>query len=625
MLHTEGRWFKDEHGRVVVLRGVNLAGSSKVPRTPDGATYRPEGFFDHRNVSFVGRPFPLEEADEHYARLKAWGFDFLRFLITWEAIEHRGPGEYDRDYLDYLEAVIRKAGEHGLRLFVDPHQDVWGRLSGGDGAPGWTYECVGLDPMNFTETGAAIVHAVHGDPFPRMIWPTNYSKLAAATMFTLFFAGDRFAPRIRVDGETVQGYLQGHYLRSVIEVARRLRGMAHVVGYDTLNEPSAGYIGWRDLLARGGLLHLGPSPTPLQSMALGSGVTQDVELYEMRLTGPKRVGIVRLNEQGARAWTAGTECIWRRHGVWDLRADGTPEVLRPDYFSRIDGREVEFGRDFYRPFANRYAEGIRQMHPDALIFVEDEPLHPPPPWGPQDAGRIVFAPHWYDGFVLYTKTFRSLLAVDAQTGKVVLGRGRIRKSFAAQIARFVQAAEERLGGVPTLIGEFGIPFDLNRKQAFRTGNFRAHLEALDRSFRAIEDNLVSCTLWNYTPDNTNRRGDQWNDEDLSLFSRDQQTHPDDIYSGGRALEAAVRPYPRATAGVPTQMAFDWRSRHFVYEFRHDTNCRAPTEVFLPSFAYRDGCRIEVSDGTFELGKAAQVLTYRHGQAQPTHRIDVYPR
>ena len=44
------------------LRGVNLGGSSKVPARPDGATWRREGFFEHRNVSFVGRPVPLHGA-----------------------------------------------------------------------------------------------------------------------------------------------------------------------------------------------------------------------------------------------------------------------------------------------------------------------------------------------------------------------------------------------------------------------------------------------------------------------------------------------------------------------------------------------------------------------------------
>ena len=121
-----------------MLRGVNLGGSSKVPYTPNGATHLREKFFDHRHVSFIGRPFPLEEADEHFGRLRTWGLTFLRFLVTWEAIEHAGPGIYDLDYLDYLHAIIQKAAEHGLTVFIDPHQDVWSRFSGGDGAPGWT-------------------------------------------------------------------------------------------------------------------------------------------------------------------------------------------------------------------------------------------------------------------------------------------------------------------------------------------------------------------------------------------------------------------------------------------------------------------------------------------------------
>ena len=158
-MHIDGPWFKDEHGRTLILRGANLGGSTKVPYRPDGATYIREGFFDHRDVSFVGRPFPLDEADEHFARLRAWGMTFLRFLITWEAIEHAGPGQYDEEYLDYVYRVIKKAGEYGIDVFIDPHQDVWSRFTGGDGAPGWTLEAVGMDITRMSETGAAIVHA----------------------------------------------------------------------------------------------------------------------------------------------------------------------------------------------------------------------------------------------------------------------------------------------------------------------------------------------------------------------------------------------------------------------------------------------------------------------------------
>ena len=78
-ISIDGIYFIDSSHRKLFLRGVNLGGSSKIPVVPDGATYRKEGFFDHRTVSFVGRPFPLEEADEHFKRLRDWGLIFCVF------------------------------------------------------------------------------------------------------------------------------------------------------------------------------------------------------------------------------------------------------------------------------------------------------------------------------------------------------------------------------------------------------------------------------------------------------------------------------------------------------------------------------------------------------------------
>ena len=108
-LHIAEDRFVDAHGRQVLLRGVNLGGDSKVPQ-PRGGTQYPTDFSDHRTVSFVGRPFPLAEADAHFARLRAWGFNCLRLLATWEAIEHAGPGCYDHDYLHYMRALCERAG-----------------------------------------------------------------------------------------------------------------------------------------------------------------------------------------------------------------------------------------------------------------------------------------------------------------------------------------------------------------------------------------------------------------------------------------------------------------------------------------------------------------------------------
>jgi hypothetical protein len=624
MMRIRGSGFNDADGRTLLLRGVNLGGSSKVPKRPDGATHLAENFFEHRTVSFVGRPFPLDEADEHFTRLREWGLTFVRFLVTWEAIEHAGPGEYDYEYLDYVSAVIKKAGEHGIQLFVDPHQDVWSRFTGGDGAPGWTLEAVGFDMTKFKETGAAITHQTHGDPYPWLIWPTNAEKLAAATMFTLFFAGNDFAPQTRMEGDPVQDYLQRHYIAAIQQLARRLRNMPHVVGYDTMNEPQRGWIGLEDLTQSKVLLGNGQMPTAWQAILLGAGFSQEVAVWEAD-PRPRFAGRQSLNVGKVRAWREGCDCVWRRNGIWDVDGNGTAQLLRPDHFARVNGQQVQFSQDYYRPFANRFARAIREVHPEAFIFVESIPGKDFLEWHPQDADGIVYAPHWYDVATLVLKEFKPLLGFDNWTGKAVWFPWAVRRSFANQLQFYKQHACDHLGGPPVHLGEIGIHFDIDRGRAFRTGDFSVQEKALDRSLRAVEDSMMNATVWNYTPDNDNTRGDQWNGEDFSVFSRDQQKDPTDIHSGGRALRALLRPYPKATAGEPMQLSFDMNRRVFRYKFRHNPSVKSPTEIFVPRFQYPEGYSVQVSDGKWESDPARQLLRYWHTLDQDLHSVRISPR
>ena len=43
--------------------------------------HNPESFLhDHAGVTFVGRPFPLDAAHEHLARLRRWGLTFSKLF-----------------------------------------------------------------------------------------------------------------------------------------------------------------------------------------------------------------------------------------------------------------------------------------------------------------------------------------------------------------------------------------------------------------------------------------------------------------------------------------------------------------------------------------------------------------
>ncbi|KAI8927737.1 glycoside hydrolase superfamily [Entophlyctis helioformis] len=641
LLAADSRFFRDARtGRTILLRGVNLSGSTKQPFSPKLPSHEPSGFFEHTDVSFVGRPFPLDEADEHFSRLASWGFNFLRFNITWEAIEHAGPGIYDQAYIAY-------AKEYGFRVFIDPHQDVWSRLSGGSGAPGWTLDVVGFEPRNFAPTNAALVQNTYADPkhFPKMIWSTNYFKLATATMFTLFFAGRTFAPKCTVGGVNIQDYLQQHYANAVAALARAIHstpGLENdvVLGYDTLNEPSGGYIDCKDINV---LLHEqemrnGLTPTPLQGMILGEGkACPDVQVWEVTGFGPQRVGSQTVDPAGVRAWKDGVQCIWATHGVWDPQ---TGKALIMDYFSKdpSTSKPFDFLADGWQPFVRFFSKTLRAIHSDAVIFVEPPVNVYPPKFdvGKGDpSGPLCYAPHWYDGLTLVTKTFNTWYNVDYigfKRGKyssiafaIRLGEAGIRSAFKSQLNMIRQEGVQQMGLYPCVIGEIGIPYDMDDKKAYLTGDYASQTKAMDANMSALERNLLNFTLWNYCSDNSNLWGDQWNGEDLSLWSPPvasvvakelgmggtgngtgtdgsgtrssyesgdtlsndpvgaggvkassgivsrRKNVPADLNQGARALEAFVRPFPVLTPGTPVALAFDLDQVLFTYTFSHSVN------------------------------------------------------
>ncbi len=615
-LSIRQHWFIDAHGRRVLLRGVNLGGSTKLPATPDGATHLPTDFSDHRALSFVGRPFPLAEADEHYARLRHWGFNSLRLLTTWEAVEHAGPGQHDEAYLDYLYRVAQKAGEYGFYVFIDPHQDMWSRMSGGDGAPGWTLELAGFDVTKLDASEAAITHQQRGPAYTQMIWPTNGRRLASGTMFTLFFAGDRFAPDFTIEGESAQGFLQRHFIASMTAIAERLAGFDHVIGYDSLNEPSAGFIGVPSLHDPIRVINEGPLFSIFEGMSIAAGYPRDVPMMvEQADTTRVQAGSVTLNPEGVSAWADPAADIWRQHGVWDVDSGGAPVLLREDYFAGVD-----FFQDCVIPFAYRYGEAIRAVDADAILFIEGEPGSPEPLVWDSDI-PVVNASHWYDVLMLHTKHYDPAVCLAWEgMRKPVHGAEAVQQSFINQIGAHVANSRRFLDNAPTLIGEFGLAYDLDGGQAYRDGDYTAHVQALDSYYNAMDAHLAHTAQWNYTADNNNQWGDKWNQEDLSIFSRDQQDNPDDLDSGGRAVRGFCRPHVVACAGTPTAQSFDLEAGTFTLRFQAESGLAAPvgapTTVYVPRIQYPDGFRVEVSAGATSYDAAAQTLTWTVETAGP---------
>ncbi|OZJ04839.1 hypothetical protein BZG36_02328 [Bifiguratus adelaidae] len=536
-IKSGNKYFVDKHGRKLLLRGVNLCGSSKLPTKPNGSTHLIEGFWDHRHVSFVGRPFPLEEADEHFSRLRSWGLTFVRLLVPWESLEHEGIGIYDEEYIEYLIQLIEMMPKYGIKCFIDPHQDAWSRFSGGSGAPGWTFEVVGLDIKHFKETGAAYVHQTnHVDgEFQPMLWPTNYIKLASATMFTVFWAGSTFCPKALFEGESVQEVLQRSFINCFSHLMSRLRHLEAIMGIEVMNEPHPGYIGLANIKAWDSTKNLlfGDAPSPLQSIAAGAGIPQEIDIYTRSWPLPTRKTATRiLNSEGVKAWLPGHECVWQVAGVWrpvQSKATGKTTVIcdNPKYFSMhpVTEQPMEFYRDFYMPFVDRFAKAIEKVDEDMFVFVEPLPNEPAPIYA-NSPKSAVFAPHWYDLNCLFYKKFTGKVTHDVHALQktrnpitaTYFGLAGAKKNYTGQIRNIKESGISNIGSRPCVVGEVGIPMDLNKRKAFITGDYTQHSAFLDAVMTALEQNLVNFTLWNYNPHNDNHYGDHWNGEDFSIFS-----------------------------------------------------------------------------------------------------------
>ncbi|RKO97729.1 hypothetical protein CXG81DRAFT_6583, partial [Caulochytrium protostelioides] len=659
----------DGEGRDLLLRGVNLCGASKLPTNPVGSSHLSDGFWDHHEVSFAGRPFPQHEADTHFRRLQTWGLTLVRLVVPWEAIEHAGPGIYDDAFIDSLIPILEAADRHGCRVVLDPHQDVWSRYSGGSGAPGWTFDVAGMDIRAFKATHAAHVHQTADDVRDtHMIWPTNYQKLASGTMFTLFFGSETFAPQARYGGQSVQQFLQTCFIKSFAHLLRRVKHCRAVVGIEVMNEPHPGYIGLADLTRFDPYtcLHYQSVPSAFESMQLGHGRALDIDFYVRSWPFPtRRVGKRVVNPEGRCCWRSGT-CLWRQHGVWGDR-DGRAVLLKPDYFTRhADGRVVDFSQDFWLPFIQQFYDAMLAVDPAVLVMFEPVPQVPPPSIRPDAMPQLVYAPHWYDLNALFSKSFTTAVTHDVQRlarnpwalpFATYFGRRGVKRNYAGQIQALVDEGRARVGDRPVLVGECGLPMDINQRTAFGNGDYSRHEHALDALLWGLESSGVHYTLWNYNPGNDDEWGDHWNGENFSIYSDDYRRHGDiglplpakdavdstssntddrgsgdpldeheghrwhSSHGGGRVLNAILRPAAVKLSGRPRRARF--HLEHLRYELQLvDPRPGVVTEIYVPNWHFppdravvtlygppvaRALCPVCAAGGTFRLVPGRQTL------------------
>lgn len=402
----------------------------------------------------------------------------------------------------------------------------------------WTLYACGLNPQSFAATEAAIVHNTFPEPdkFPKMIWSTNYYRLAAATMFALFFAGKDFAPKCIIDGMNIQDYLQGHFIRAIGHLAMRIHEAGDVendvvFGWESLNEPNKGMIGYEDIsvIPKEQALKKGTCPTIWQTILTGSGRAVEVDTWEMGGLGPYKSGRELIDPHGEVAWLPADydesrygykrdpgwklgECLWAQHGVWDPSTD---TLLRKDYFSKHPqtGEAIDypyFTNNYFMNLFRMQRDAVRAYHKEAIMLLQGPTLELPPKikGTADDETNLVYAPHWYDGITLMTKKWNRTWNVDVlgvlrgryylPAFAIKLGETAIRNCFRDQHAAMKQEGLDYLGNHPCVMTEFGIPYDMDDKYAYRTGDYSSQSAAMDANHFAVEaSGLEGYSLWVY--------------------------------------------------------------------------------------------------------------------------------
>ncbi len=646
-VRVDQSFLRDDANRYVFLHGANLSGSTKFPAGTDP-------------ISYVGKPFDLADAEHHFAIMRKLGFNVVRFLVIWEGVEPYASGEYDEAYLDYIEKVVRLAGENGLYVFLDMHQDFFSRhlvalfddggdelnlydkkeialaeqyglnnRVGGDGAPAWAVKaCLPEKFVGGPEWGLPFwlgsSPRTVSDVIPFQLWGVNiFISLDVNRCFAAMLAGREVYPHYTIEGKNVQDYLQDSYANAWRQIAKRVKDLPNVLGYDLMNEPAGLFI----RLPIQALLYR-------EAKSAGGKIGHDraMEIVNEFLDGLVEGGL------GAGQADLMREAFMSDVGLPtsldEIEAQGfAPDRALDPWRPELDAAlaiNSNFNKTHLQPFYAKVGGAILEEDPDAIMFIEQalgamdrgiggqwaEPMT-----RPEGFDQMVYAPHYYTDIYPH-------LGVNAPPREFTPEEKWLR-DYRDAIADAIEPATFSLGNPPVLMGEFGTYFNFGGIEESMANDYLISTLVLNPYYEAYDEMLVHRTVWCYSPENTAENGDGWNREDFSVLGPDGQP---------RSWQAYSRAVPRATAGRLTSMYFHSPVHYFeprpgeqtpYLEFHMEmagVETSAPTEIFVPPLQYTDGFYVKVSDGRCEYDPERFVLYWHVADDAPgaVHAITINP-
>jgi hypothetical protein len=501
------------------------------------------------------------------------------------------------------------------------------------------------------------------DMLPFTNWGLNAGlSLDVQRAWAALFAGKDVFPDLKVNKVNIQEYLQSAYEKMWGEVAKAVKDMPNVIGYDIMNEPSGFFLLMTIIAA---YFKTGSKEGIINSI---DNIFADRKFAEDLVDILIGIGLLP---------DVTPETREKEMELWGFDKANLLAIL---------GLNYGFDRNYIMPFHERMGRAILQNDPNAIIFVEPtiagiewlllfiaggegETVYNVP-YSRPELRQVVYAPHWYPdvypfpGFNMPYRVFK------------VEEKRRKKKEYLTSILTHISSARKNMGNIPVILGEYGTYFTLSSKPAIieqneetsiwkkavenaRSENYIIQKYIINDEYEALEDIGIGRIIWCWSWENDDWRGEGWNAENFSIVERrdSEECKPvskkarscdddpyivrldDGTYIVPRGYEAYARPHPNFLAGKLKSLQFFSELHYFdpekgipnpVGEFTLELESKEtdePTEIFIPYYIYYpDGFFVWVSDGYIIYDHKNFRLYWYHEVDEPgfIHKIVIRP-
>jgi Cellulase (glycosyl hydrolase family 5) len=520
----EDNWFKDKYGRYVIFRGINFAQRTKLP------PYLPLVQLDVKTASCEDVQQEIQNREKDLSLLKDLGFNVVRLLVIWKAIEPSVNQELKllpdgERYLQLVKTII----DHlyyklGIYTIIDFHQDIAHEDFGGDGFPDWTIK---KDVYYFLYK---IYHYFFEPDQLKRSWYVKYftNKLVRRTLEDFW--------ENRLINNTSRIPIRSHYEKAVLQTVTFLRhsnnGRRHpgILGYELFNEPYQVNFTQKEFETS----HL----NRLYSSIIG----------KMRIIDSKSFIFIE------------PRADWNLYPVVDIE-----KLLSWKNRIRLKLKIKNISSLIEE---SKFKPKFELLKIKTYLSESDSLLN-----SLKESG--VFSFHYYDPKIMFLalteKAFLNMRTKDLEWEEL-----------------FNEMYHEAVStGCIPFITEFGANYDwkikideeseeiykIDQKSQKIDNNDNKFLRAyIDLQYRQIERLLLNSTYWVYDLYNTEKGNDNWNMENFSILGPKRKP---------RHRKIIARPYPMRSSAKPELLFFDLKSKLCTIMLNGES-VDEPTLIFIPS-------------------------------------------